>query len=58
LLNYDSNDLAFRIKKYFPDTKVELETRKSSGLTTPDSCFEVPYLSDSPEALAARELKE
>ena len=58
LLNYDSNDLAFRIKKYFPDTKVELEMRESDGLTTPDSCFEVPYLSDSPEALAARNLKE
>ena len=60
-LQMDLNDLRYRITEYVPETKVKKPESKeglTKGLSTPDSCFEVPYLSDTPEAIAERELKE
>ena len=60
-LQMDLNDLRYRITEYVPETKVEKPESKrglTKGLNTPDSCFDVPYLSDTPEAIAERELKE
>ena len=53
ILKMNEEDLIGRISKYVPNTRI---VGKLDGIMTQDSCFEVPNLADSPEAIWKREM--